>query len=72
MIVPRELEGLPGSLARMPFARWGITAHLVGGVLDLRFEGQSEIVERDARGVRRIARAELHDRGGHVAVTVTC
>ncbi len=67
-----EVEGLPGSLAEMPFARWGITAHLVGSVLDLRFDGQSEIVERDARGVRRIARAEHHDRGGHVTATVTC
>ena len=65
-------EGLPGSLAEMPFARWGITAHLVGSVLDLSFDGQSEILERDARGVRRIARAEAHDRGGHVSATVTC
>jgi hypothetical protein len=56
----------------MPFARWGITAHLVGRVLDLSFDGQSEILERDARGVRRIARAEAHDRGGHVTATVTC
>lgn len=67
-----EREGLPGSLAEMPFARWGITAHLVGGVLDLSFDGQSEILERDARGVHRIARAETSDRGGHVTATVTC
>ncbi len=67
-----EREGLPGSLAEMPFARWGITAHLVGSVLDLVFEGQSEILEREARGVRRIARAEACDRGGHVTATVTC
>ena len=67
-----DREGLPGSLAQMPFARWGITAHLVGSVLDLGFDGQSEILERDARGVRRIARAEHHDRGGHVTATVTC
>lgn len=64
--------GLSGSLAEMPFARWGITAHLVGSVLDLSFAGQSEILERDARGVRRIAEAETHDRGGHVTATVTC
>ncbi len=63
-----QREGLPGSLADMPFARWGITAHLVGHVLDLHFDGQSEIVERTATGVRRLARAEHHDRGGHVAV----
>ena len=67
-----QREGLPASLAQMPFARWGVTAHLVGQVLDLRFDGQSEIVERDSRGVHRIARAEHHDRGGHVTATVTC
>jgi predicted amidohydrolase len=67
-----EREGLTGSLAQMPFARWGVTAHLVGRVLDLQFDGQSEILERDARGVRRIARADHHDRGGHVTATVTC
>lgn len=67
-----DREGLPGSLAQMPFARWGITAHLVGSVLDLSFEGQSEILERDARGVRRIARTAASDRGGHVTATVTC
>ncbi|MBA3464969.1 MAG: carbon-nitrogen hydrolase family protein [Deltaproteobacteria bacterium] len=67
-----EREGLMGSLAQMPFARWGVTAHLVGRVLDLHFDGQSEIVERDARGVRRVARADHHDRGGHVTATVTC
>lgn len=63
-----QREGLPGSLADMPFARWGITAHLVGRVLDLRFDGQSEIVERTASGVRRLARAEHPDRPGHVVV----
>lgn len=63
-----QREGLPGSLAEMPFARFGITAHLVGRVLDLRFDGQSEILERTATGVRTLARAEHHDRGGHVAV----
>ncbi len=63
-----QREGLPGSLAAMPFARWGITAHLVGRVLDLHFDGQSEIIERTATGVRCLARAERHDRGGHVAV----
>ncbi len=63
-----QREGLPGSLAEMPFARWGITAHLVGRVLDLRFDGQSEILERTTSGVRCLARAEHHDRGGHVVV----
>lgn len=63
-----QREGLPGSLEEVPFARWGITAHLVGHVLDLRFAGQSEILERTATGVRCLARAEHHDRGGHVVV----
>ncbi|MBA3452361.1 MAG: hypothetical protein H0T42_04610 [Deltaproteobacteria bacterium] len=63
-----QREGLPGSLAEVPFARWGITAHLVGRVLDLRFDGQSEILERTASGVRCLARAERHDAGGHVVV----
>jgi len=63
-----QREGLPGSLADMPFTRWGITAQLVGRVLDLQFDGQSEIIERTASGVKRLARAEHHDRPGHVAV----
>ena len=63
-----QREGLPGSLAAVPFARWGITAHLVGRVLDLHFDGQSEILERTGTDVRCLARAEHHDRGGHVAV----
>jgi len=63
-----EREGLPGSLAEVPFARWGITAHLIGSVLDLHFDGQSEILETTAGGVRCRARAEHHDRGGHVTV----
>lgn len=67
-----QLEGLCGSLAQAPFARVGITAHLVGNVLDLAFEGASEIVERTGDGVRLLARAERHDRGGHVTALVTC
>jgi predicted amidohydrolase len=65
-------EGLCGSLAQTPFARFGITAHLVGKVLDLAFEGASEIVERDGTEVRQLARATHHDRGGHVTALVTC
>ena len=65
-------EGLPASLAEVPFARWGVTAHLVGKVLDLEFDGQSEIVEREGGTVRRLARAERPDRGGHIVATVTC
>jgi predicted amidohydrolase len=67
-----RIEGLCGSLARTPFARYGITAHLVGHVLDLTFEGASEIVERGPDGVAVLARAEHHDRGGQVTAVVTC
>lgn len=68
----RQRDGLHGSLTEMPFARWGVTAHLSGRLFDLAFDGRSEILERDARGVRRIAQAEHADRGGHVTATVTC
>lgn len=47
-------------------ARFGITAHLVGTVLDLAFEGVSEILERGAP----IARAPHAGRGGHAVATV--
>lgn len=67
-----QAEGLPASLAAHPFARWGVTAHLVGQILELWFDGQSEIVERADTGVRRLARAERHDGGGHVTAVVTC
>jgi predicted amidohydrolase len=67
-----QLEGLCGSLAQAPFARYGITAHLVGHVLDLAFEGTSEIVERDGATVRVLARADHHCRGGHVTALVPC
>jgi predicted amidohydrolase len=56
-------RGLPATLAAGPVARWGVTAHLVGRVLDLVFEGQSEII-RDADGtVEVVARAGHHDVG---------
>ena len=65
-------EGLPSSLAGVAFARFGVTAHLVGHVLDLHFDGCSEILERDECGVRVIARAKHHDSGGHVVAVVSC
>ena len=64
-----ESEGLPATLRRTPFAKYGVTAHLVCEVLDLHFDGVSEIVAGDGT---RLARAEAPDRGGHVAATVTC
>jgi predicted amidohydrolase len=60
-------EGLPSSM-RTGFARFGITAHLVGAVLDLHFDGCSEILE----GERIIARAKQHENGGHVVAVVSC
>jgi len=65
-------EGLRGSLVETPFARYGITAHLVGKVLDLAFEGPSEILERRDEGVQTLVRAEHHDRGCHLAALVSC
>ena len=67
-----DLEGMCGSLRQIPFATYGITAHLVGHVLDLAFEGTSEVVERSGAEVRLLGRAQAHDRGGHVTAVVTC
>lgn len=50
----------------MAFARYGVTAQLVGKVLDLAFEGTSEIVE----GERSLGRMAAPDRGGHVALVL--
>jgi len=59
-------RGLPALLAAGPVARWGVTAHLVGRVLDVVFEGESEIL-RDAGGaVDVVARIARHDAGGAV------
>ena len=63
--------GLCGSLRQVPFARFGVTAHLVGAVLDLRFDGVSEIVERLPDGqIRVLAQAGSHNRGGHAVALV--
>ncbi len=59
-------EGLCGSLRLAPFARYAATAHLTGQVLDLQFEGTSEILERVGGEVRVLARADHHDRGGQI------
>jgi predicted amidohydrolase len=67
-----QCEGLPGMLARTLCARRGITAHLVGSVLDLRFDGASEIIEVVGGETRRLARAADHEQGGHLTATVTC
>lgn len=66
-----QRDGLPASLAEVRLARIGVTAHLVGGVLDLGYEGASEILERTDAGVVCLARAATHDRGGHVVAAVS-
>jgi hypothetical protein len=63
---PATRDGLGGALGALRFARWGVTARLVGSVLDLAYEGASEVIEDG----RVVARADRGDRGGHVAATV--
>jgi predicted amidohydrolase len=65
-----QREGLPATLQTLRHCRWGVTAHLVARVLDLRFEGASEILRRDGDRVVAVARAPHHDRGGHVSWSV--
>jgi len=62
-----HVEGLPSSLAQTRFARYGVTSHLVGTVLDLRFEGVSEILDDTGE---QLAASPTHDRGGHVTYVV--
>lgn len=54
--VPGHREGIGAALAEMPFARYAVTAHLAGAVLEMSFEGVSEILERSATGVAQLAR----------------
>jgi predicted amidohydrolase len=63
-------EGLAASLAACRHARWGVTAHLVARLLDQRFEGVSEILERRGDTVVPIARAAHPRRGGHAVAVV--
>lgn len=64
-------EGLCGSLRQTPFARFGVTAHLVGRVLDMHFDGVSEVVERTPTGnVRVLAQAQAYDRGGQAVALI--
>lgn len=59
---------LAATLAAPGVARYGVTAHLVGRVLDLAFDGASAILEADpATGaVTTLARVADPARGGHV------
>jgi predicted amidohydrolase len=47
-------EGIADVLSTTPFARFAVSAHLVGQVLDLQFEGTSLVLERTAGGIRRL------------------
>jgi predicted amidohydrolase len=64
-------RGLAATLAGGPVARWGVTAHLVGRILDLVFEGESAIVRDGDGGVEVVARAGQHDAGGAVTWIAT-
>jgi predicted amidohydrolase len=63
-----ERAGLRATLASAKVAEHGVTAHLVGRILDLEFQGMSEIVT--PHGV--LARATSYDRGESVLAFVTC
>jgi predicted amidohydrolase len=57
-------RGLRATLAGGGVARWGVTAHLVGRILDVSFEGESEIVRAGPDGnVEVVARAGRPDAG---------
>jgi predicted amidohydrolase len=64
-------RGLRATLAAGPVARWGVTAHLVGRILDVTFAGESEIVRDDAGVVQRVAAAGRADRGAAVTWVAT-
>lgn len=59
-------RGLRATLASGPVARWGVTAHLVGRILDVSFAGESEIVRDDLGAVQRVAAAGRADTGAAV------
>lgn len=59
-----DSDGLAAALAKTPFARFGVVAHLVGEVLDLSYRGTSTVLQ----GAQVLASAEV----GHVAATVSC
>jgi hypothetical protein len=65
-------EGLRASLCGAGFARFAVTAHLVGHVLDMHFDGCSEILACKDGEIDVLARAPHHDAGGHVCATVSC
>lgn len=55
-------EGMRSQLAAMVGARYAVTAHLVGAILDQRFDGRSEILRREPDGrVVTVAQAQRVD-----------
>lgn len=56
-------EGIEAQLSAVRFesVRYAVTAHLLGGVFDNRFEGRSQIFERTAHGARIVAEATRAD-----------
>lgn len=65
-------EGLVGQLPRLQGVRYAITSHLLAQLLDTRFEGRSEIVERAPDGsVRVLAEAARAD-AQSASETVLC
>jgi predicted amidohydrolase len=62
-----QTRGLRATLAGGAVARWGVTAHLVGRILDVELAGESEIVRAGPSGVEVVARAGRPD--GACAVT---
>jgi predicted amidohydrolase len=50
-------SGIAATLLEHPCARFAVTAHLSGRVLDLHFDGQSQILERSDAGVRVLGHA---------------
>jgi len=56
-------EGIEAQLSagRFESVRYAVTAHLLGGVFDNRFEGRSQILERTAHGARVVAEATRAD-----------
>lgn len=63
-------EGLPATLATLRRARFGVTAHLCGAVMDHHFEGRSEVLERRGSEVAVLARAASLDQAEVVVAAV--
>lgn len=56
-----QTEGLPASMQRLGHVTYGVTAQLCARILDMHFEGVSEILVREGGEVTARARARSHD-----------